>query len=99
MSQHIVSVRTNWNVFIALMVLLVATVVFAYLPMGRLHLATAMVIATVKAVLIILYFMHVRFSNRLTWVFSASAFVWLSILIVLSLSDYLSRGWLAIDGK
>ena len=99
MTQHIMTVRTNVNVFIALMALLVATVAFAYMPLGHLHLATAMVIAVTKAVLIILYFMHVRFSNRLTWVFSSAAFVWLAILIIITVSDYLSRGWLNIDGK
>ncbi len=43
--------------------------------------------------------MHVRFSNRLTWVFSTAAFFWLAILLVFSLADYASRGWLDIEGK
>jgi cytochrome c oxidase subunit IV len=99
MSQHVVPLRTNLIVFATLMVLLLATLGAAYLPLGRFHLATAMLIAVVKAVMVILIFMHVRFSNRLTWVFSSAAFVWLGILIVITLSDYLTRGLLNIPGK
>lgn len=99
MSQHVISVRTNLIVFAALMVLLVLTVAVAYLDLGPLGLAIAMAIATVKAVLIILYFMHVRFSSPLTWVFSGAAFFWLTIMFIFTLNDYLSRGWLELAGK
>ncbi len=109
MSQQPISLRTNFVVFGALMLLLVLTVGAAYvdlealhiggLRLGGLHFPAAMLIAGVKAALIILYFMHVRYSNRLTWVFSGAAFIWLGILLALSLSDYLSRGWLDIGGK
>lgn len=99
MSQHILSVRTNFVIFAALMALLGATVGAAYIDLGRWNLPVAMAIATAKAVLILLYFMHVRFSHRLTWVFSGAAFLWLAIMLVLSLSDYTTRDWLAIEGK
>jgi caa(3)-type oxidase subunit IV len=42
--------------------------------------------------------MHVRYGTRLTWVVVSSGFFWLGILIVLGLSDYLSRGWIAQPG-
>lgn len=98
-AHHVIPVRTYLEVFAILMALLVATVVGSFLPLGPLHLPVALLIAAAKAVLIILYFMHVRYSNRLTWVFSSAAFVWLVILLVFSLADYFSRGWLDIEGK
>ena len=100
--QHIVPLRTNLIIFAILQFLLVATVAAAYLPLGHfLHLPVAMSIAVIKAVLVILIFMHVRFSGRLTWVFSSAAFVWLVILFVIMLTDYQlpTRGWLGIYGK
>jgi cytochrome c oxidase subunit 4 len=100
MSQkHIASVATNLIVFVALMVLLLATIGGAYAPLGHFHLAVALLIAVAKALLVMLFYMHVRSAKRTTWVFSSAAFLWLGILIALSLSDYLGRGWLAIPGK
>ncbi len=99
MSQHVISVRTNLIIFLALMVLLVLTIAIAFLDLGSLGLAIAMLIATIKALLIILYFMHVRFSSPLTWIFSSAAFFWLAIMFTLTLNDYLTRGWLELAGK
>jgi cytochrome c oxidase subunit 4 len=99
MSQHIMPVRTNVQIFVILLVLLVATVVAAYLPLGALHFPIAMTIAVAKAVLIVLFFMHLRYSHRLTAVVSVAGFLWLGIMLALTLSDYLSRGWLNIPGK
>lgn len=99
MSQHVLSVRTNVIVFLALMVLLVLTVAVAFLDLGNLGLAIAMTIAVIKALLILLYFMHVRFSSPLTWIFSGAAFFWLAIMFALTLNDYLTRGWLELAGK
>jgi cytochrome c oxidase subunit 4 len=99
MSHHVVSVRTDLQVFVALLVLLFATVGAAYLPMGHFHLAVALTIAAAKAVLIGLFFMHLYYSHRLTWIVSVAALLWLAILLALTLSDYLARGWLDIAGK
>jgi cytochrome c oxidase subunit 4 len=99
MRQHVVSVRTNVTIFLILQLLLVATVVAAYLPLGKLHLTTSLAIAIAKAILIILYFMHIRWSPKLSWIFAGAAFVWLAILLALTMSDYLSRDWLPIPGK
>jgi cytochrome c oxidase subunit IV len=97
---HVIPLKTYYTIFAILMALLVATVVGAFLPLPEgLHLPVALLIAAAKAVLIILYFMHVRYSNRLTWVFSSAAFFWLMILLVFSLSDYATRNWLDIYGK
>jgi cytochrome c oxidase subunit 4 len=99
MKQHVASVRTNFLVFALLLVLLLATVGAAYLPLGPLHFPLAMTIAAIKAVLIALYFMHALHSHRLTLVICVASLLWLAIMISLTLSDYHSRGWLLIPGK
>lgn len=99
MNQHITSIRTYVSVFVALLVLLFATVGAAYLPLGPLNFPVAMVIATAKALLIVLVFMHALHSNRFTFVVCAAALLWLAIMVALILTDYQSRGWLDIPGK
>jgi len=99
MSHEVTSVRTYVLVFLALLVLLFATVGAAYLPLGRFHLAVALGIAVAKAVLIGMYFMHLHQSHRLTWIVSTASLLWLGIMLALTLSDYLARGWLDIPGK
>ena len=94
-ANHVVSLRANLLVFAALMVLLALTVVAAQFDLGLLSVAIALAIAACKAVLIILYFMHIRYSSRLSWVFAGVGFIWLGILIVLMMSDYASRSWMA----
>jgi cytochrome c oxidase subunit 4 len=96
---HIIPFRTNLAVFAALMVLLFVTVAAAYVNLGAWGLPVAMAIATVKALLILLYFMHIRYASRLQWIFSAAAFLWLGIMIAITMSDYVSRGWLNVAGK
>jgi len=57
-----------------------------------LNIVAALTIAVVKMLLVILFFMHVRYSSRLTWIFVAAGFIWLLIMLDLTLSDYLTRG-------
>jgi cytochrome c oxidase subunit 4 len=97
--QHVLSVRTNLTVFGVLLALLVLTIAVAYVNLGFLAIPVAMAIATVKALLIMPYFMHVRFSPRLIWIFSGAAIFWLFILLALSFNDYLVRGWIEVLGK
>jgi cytochrome c oxidase subunit 4 len=96
---HILPIRTYIAVYIALMVLLIATVGAAYINIEPFNFTMTMVIAVAKAVMILLIFMHVRYSDHLVWVFSSAAFLWLAILIALSLNDYFTRGLLNIPGK
>jgi cytochrome c oxidase subunit IV len=98
MSDHTIPTRIYYVVFGALMVLTAFTVWVAYLDLGFANTAVAMGIAVTKATLVVLYFMHVRYGTRLTWVVVASGFVWLGILFALGLSDYLSRGWIPQPG-
>lgn len=99
MQQHIISLRTNLIVYVALLVLLALTIGGAYLDLGRLNFALAMAIAATKATLIALFFMHARFTGRLMQMFAISGLVWLGIMIVLTLGDFLGRGWVHILGK
>jgi cytochrome c oxidase subunit 4 len=99
MKQHVASIRTNVVVFVLLLVLLLATVGAAYVPLGPLQFPVAMTIAAIKAVLIVLFFMHALHSHRLTLVIAVASLLWLAIMIGLILSDYHSRGWLDILGK
>ena len=103
MTHHIVSTRMYFGVFAALLVLTALTVVASLYDLGggRLHYANAIVAFTIalsKATLVVLYFMHVRYSSRLTWVFLGAGVFWLLILIGLTLSDVLTRGWLPNPG-
>jgi cytochrome c oxidase subunit 4 len=96
MSEHIVSKKVYFVIFGALMALTALTVFAANINLGseKLNTVVALTIAVTKAVLVVLYFMHVRYSSRLTWVVVAGGFLWLLIMVGLTLSDYLSRGLL-----
>jgi cytochrome c oxidase subunit 4 len=94
MSEHIVPRPTYFAVFGALLVGTAITVVAATIDFGRMNDVIAMTIAVTKALLVLLFFMHVRYSSRLIWVVVSSMFFWLFILLTLTLSDYSSRTWL-----
>lgn len=87
--------RTYVTVFLALLGLMALTILAALFDMGPANFIVAMGIAATKMILIILYFMHVRYSDKLTWVFSTAAFLWLVILIIGFLNDYFTRGVVA----
>ena len=92
MSQHVVSPKVYYIVFIVLMALLGLTVAFSYIDLGR-HWndLLALAIACVKALLVAVFFMHLRYGSRLSWFFALAGVVWLGMLIVLSSSEYLTR--------
>lgn len=94
-AEHHVPMSTYYLIFTALMVLLLVTVGAAFINLGEANMIVAMLIATIKAALVILFFMHVKFASRLTKVFVAASFLWLTILFVMTFSDYISRGWLS----
>ncbi len=92
-----VPVRTYLIIFAALMGLMLLTVVAAFLPhhaMGNWSIIIALAIATLKAVLVILYFMHVKYASPLVKVVVISGFVWFFIALGLTFTDYLTRPWL-----
>ncbi|HET6892132.1 MAG TPA: cytochrome C oxidase subunit IV family protein [Pyrinomonadaceae bacterium] len=96
MSEHIVPVRVYIVIFLALMAGTAITVFAGKQDFpGHLNVVIALTIAVIKATLVVLYFMHVRYSARLIWVILASALFWVGILFALTFSDYWSRGWLS----
>jgi cytochrome c oxidase subunit 4 len=96
MSAHTVSLRVYYGIFLALLVLTGLTVSAATIDLGRLNIVVALSIAVVKATLVLLYFMHLRSSPRLTWLVVSVGFVWLAIMITIILVDPLTRGWLMV---
>jgi cytochrome c oxidase subunit 4 len=91
--MHILPARLYYGIFAALMVLTAVTVGVAFVDLGALNDVVALAIAVTKAVLVILFFMHVRYSSRLTWLVVIGGFFWLGILLAMTLGDYLTRGW------
>ena len=91
------TIRTLLVVFVLLVLLLGLTVAVAEVDLGRGNLLAATTIASIKALLIVLYFMHVRYSEQLTWIIAGGACLWMVILVGLALSDYLTRGWTAFS--
>lgn len=91
MAETAISPRGYLLVAGLLMLLLVATVGVAMLPLGPFGLVVAMAIAGTKAALVALYFMHLRFSTPLMRVFAAAGLLWLLIAMTLTLADYLTR--------
>src|SRR6185295_7068583 len=95
MSEHIVPLRIYIAIFLALLVGTALTVWAGFRDFpGPLNVIIALTIAVIKATLVVLYFMHVRYSSRLVWVIFTSALFWLAILFALTFSDYWTRCWL-----
>jgi cytochrome c oxidase subunit 4 len=95
MSGHVTPKSLYYIVFAALMIGTALTVVVAMFDLGPFNNIVMLTIACAKALLVVLFFMHVRWSTRLTWVVAASGFFWLLILFGLTMGDYMSRGWMA----
>lgn len=83
-----------YAIFAALIVGTVLTVFVAFFDFGFMNNVIMLAIAITKALLVILFFMHVRWSTRLTWVVAGAGFFWLLILFGLTMADYMSRGWI-----
>ena len=95
MSGHVAPKSLYFLIFGALMIGTALTVLVAKFDLGPLNNVVMLSVACAKALLVILYFMHVRWSSRLTWVVAGSGFVWLIIMFGLTMADYMSRGWVA----
>jgi cytochrome c oxidase subunit 4 len=95
MSGHVASKSSYYGIFGALMVLTAVTVGVAFVNLGSLNFPVALAIALTKATLVVLFFMHVKYSSRLTKMIVGMALFFLFILFALTLTDYMSRGWFA----
>jgi len=94
MSEHIVAPRVYYTIFLILAVCTYLTWQVAVFDLGPLNTIVALAIAVFKATLVVLFFMHVRHSPRLTWAVVLGSLFWFGILITLTMTDYLSRPWL-----
>lgn len=94
MSEHSTSRAVYFLTFGALMVLTAATVIVATFDLGWANDVVAMAIAVTKALLVLWFFMHLRYSTRVTVLTAVAGFFWLAILIFLTLNDYATRGTL-----
>jgi cytochrome c oxidase subunit IV len=92
-SEHIVSPKVYGVIFGALMLGTAITVIASYMELGIFNPIVALAIACTKAVLVILFFMHVKYSSRLTKLTVAAGFFTFIVLITMSLTDYISRAW------
>jgi cytochrome c oxidase subunit 4 len=93
MSDHVAPKSLYYTVFLALLAGTGLTVAVAFVDMGVMNNVIMLAISMTKASLVILFFMHVRWSTRLTWVVVASGFLWLLILFGMTMTDYLTRTW------
>jgi len=93
MSDHILPKRIYYTIFAILMFCTYLTVQIAFLDLGALNVVAALTIAVFKATLVVLFFMHVKYGSKLTKLIVGTAFFFLGIMLTLTLSDYLSRGW------
>src|SRR2546421_11061508 len=89
------ALRTYYVIFAWLMGLLLLTVTASLIPFDRfapgLNVIIALVIAIVKAALVVMFFMHVKHASKLTWAFATAAFLWLAIMLALTFNDYATR--------
>jgi cytochrome c oxidase subunit 4 len=92
MSEHIMSSKFYYTIWIALLCLTVVTAAVSFVDLGRFNTIIALVIATFKALLVVLFFMHVKYtSEKLTKTVIVAAIFWLLLLLVLSMADYATR--------
>ncbi len=92
-THHVTSLPVYFGIFAALMILTMITVAVSRVDLGSLNTPIALAIAVVKATLVILFFMHVIHSTRLTWVVIISSLMWLALLFVLTFADFFTRDW------
>jgi cytochrome c oxidase subunit 4 len=92
-TDHILPRRIYFTIFAILLGCTYLTVQIAFFDLGRLNAVAALTIAVFKALLVVLFFMHLRYSTRLTWVVGIGAIFWLAILLALTAGDYLTRSF------
>jgi cytochrome c oxidase subunit 4 len=97
--SHVSSKGLYYTIFLSLCALTVVTVAIARVDLGVMNTPIALLVAVTKAMLVILFFMGVKYNTKLTQVVAASGFVWLIILFGITMGDYLTRGWLGVPGR
>jgi cytochrome c oxidase subunit 4 len=93
MASHILPKRVYYTIFAILIFCTYLTVQIAFLDLGAMNTVAALAIAVFKATLVVLFFMHVKYSSRLTWAVVLGSIFWFGILLTLTMTDYLTRVW------
>ena len=91
---HILPARTYYTIYVLLLACTYLTWQVAFFDLGAMNTVAALTIAVFKALIVVLFFMHVKYSTRLTGIVVIGSVFWLGILLVLTFSDYLTRRWL-----
>ena len=99
MAGPVVSAKTYFLTFGALLGLTLATVLLGFVDLGWGSMFLAVAIATAKATLIASFFMHALFENKMVAIVIAGSLIWFLLLVSLTLGDYITRGWLSFPGK
>lgn len=95
---HVVPPVIYYGIWATLMVLTLVTVLASFAELGPFNIVIALLIATIKGTLVVLFFMHLRYSTKLTMVAVIAALFWLFIMFSLTMTDYLSRHWATYPG-
>ncbi len=95
-NNHVLPLSMYFGIFGTLMVLTVLTVGAAFVDLGNMNIVVAIAIAIVKATLVILFFMHLKYSDRLNWIVVGAGLFWFVILLGMLMLDYSSRGWMNV---
>jgi cytochrome c oxidase subunit 4 len=98
-TEHIDSIQTYGAVWIVLLILTAVTTAVAFIDLGAFSVVVALCIAVIKMLLVALFFMHVRYSTRLTKLVVSGAVLWLAILITFTLADVWTRGLIGTPGR
>jgi cytochrome c oxidase subunit IV len=93
MSAHILPTRTYYTIYVLLLACTYLTWQIAFFDLGVMNTVAAITIAVFKAMIVVLFFMHVKYSTRLTGIVVMGSVFWLGILLALLFSDYLTRAW------
>jgi cytochrome c oxidase subunit 4 len=96
--QHVIPTAIYVGIWAVLMVLTGVTVFASFIELGDWNIVLALTIASIKATLVVLFFMHLYYSSKLTKVTMIAAIFFLFLLLALSMTDYLTRSWLTNPG-
>jgi cytochrome c oxidase subunit 4 len=89
--------KIYWRNCAALMLLLALTWIIGYINLGMFNVIVALAIAIIKALLVALFFMHIKGSSRLLHLAATVGVIWLLIMLSLTLTDYFTRGWVPLN--
>lgn len=97
--HHVVPKAVYFAVFLALVVLTWVTTFVSKVDLGRWNIFVALAIAICKASLVVLFFMHIWYSTRLTKLIVSAAVFWLILMLFITMTDIWTRGWMGVPGR